>query len=141
VAKQSKRDRRRMRQTGMSGGGRVVRRVPARFPRRLPHAPLLSAKAHYRLRCREHAARAGVRAAARVVAVPVSTISRWRRRVRPDDLTSLAPRSRRPHRTRFEAGRRRRSRRSWPCASGTRAGARRRCGSCWPARGSRCARR
>ena len=100
MAKHSKRSRRRMRQTGMGGGCHVVRRVPARLQRRLPHAPTLSAEAHYRLRCLEHAARTSVAEASRVFAVPVSTIYRWRKRFRPDDLSSLEPRSRRPRRTR-----------------------------------------
>jgi transposase InsO family protein len=100
MAKHSKRIGRRMRQAGMGGGCQVVRRVPVRLQRHLPTAPILSAEAHYRLRCLEHAARTGVREAARTFAVPVSTIYRWRRRFRPDDLATLEPRSRRPHRTR-----------------------------------------
>ena len=100
MAKQSKRNQRRLRQGGMGGGFTVVRRVPARLQRDLPQAPTLSAEARFRLLCLEHAARAGVREAARTFAVPVSTIYRWRRAYRPDDLTTLEPRSRRPHRTR-----------------------------------------
>ena len=100
MAKHSKHNRRRMRQAGMGGGFQVVRQVPPRLQRRLPQAPTLSAEAHYRLRCLEHAARTSVAEASRVFAVPVSTVYRWRRRFRPDDLTSLEPHSRRPHRTR-----------------------------------------
>jgi transposase InsO family protein len=100
MAKHRKRNRRRMRQSGLGGGCQVVRRVPARLQRHLPHAPALSAEAHYRLRCLEHAARTSVAEASRVFAVPVSTIYRWRNRFRPDDLTTLEPRPRRPHRTR-----------------------------------------
>ena len=100
MAKHSKRNRRRLRQAGMGGGFTVVRQVPARLQRHLPQAPTLSAEAHYRLRCLEHANRTSVREAARTFAVPVSTVYRWRRRFRPDDLTTLEPRSRRPHRTR-----------------------------------------
>ncbi len=100
MVKPSKRTRRRMQQGGFGGGVRVVRRVPVQFQRHLPQAPTLSAEAHYRLRCLEHAARTSVAEASRVFVVPVSTIYRWRRRFRPDDLTTLEPRSRRPHRTR-----------------------------------------
>ena len=100
MAKPSKRTRRRMRQAGMGGGFTVVRPVPRRLQRALPQAPALSAAAHCRLRCLEHADRASVAEASRVFAVPVSTIYRWRNRFRPDDLTTLEPRSRRPHRTR-----------------------------------------
>ena len=100
MTKHSKRNHRRMRQSGLGGGITIVRRVPARLQRHLPHAPTLSGEAHYRLRCLEHAGRTSVREAAHVFAVPVSTIYRWRNRFRPDDLTSLEPCSRRPHRTR-----------------------------------------
>ena len=100
MSKHSKRNRRRMHQAGMGGSFAVVRRVPARLQRHLPDAPTLSAEAHYRLRCLEHAARTSVREASRTFGVPVATIYRWRRRFRPDDLTTLEPRSRRPHRTR-----------------------------------------
>lgn len=100
MAKHSKRNRRRMRQAGMGGGFAVARRVPPRLQRGLPQAPSLSAEARFRLLCLEHAARTSVREAARAFAVPVSTVYRWRKRFRPDDLTSLEPRSRRPHRTR-----------------------------------------
>ena len=100
MAKHSKRTRRRMHQAGMGGGFTVVRRVPIQVQRGLPNAPTLSAEAHYRLRCLEHAARTSVRAASLVFGVPVSTIYRWRKLYRPDDLTSLESRSRRPHRTR-----------------------------------------
>lgn len=100
MAKHSKRNRRRMQQAGMGGDVTVVRRVPIRVQRHLPHAPTLSAEAHYRLRCLEHAARTSVREAAQAFAVPVSTLYRWRKRYRPDDLTSLELHSRRPRRTR-----------------------------------------
>ncbi len=100
MAKHSKRNRRRMHQAGMGGGFRMVRQVPVRFQRRLPQAAPLSPEAQYRLRCLEHADRTSVREASRAFQVPVSTIYRWRRRFRPDDLTTLEPRSRRPHRTR-----------------------------------------
>ncbi len=100
MSKHSKRNRRRMGQAGMGGGFRVVRQVPVRLQRHLPTAPVLSAEAHYRLRCLEHAARTSVREASLAFRVPVSTIYRWRRRFRPDDLTTLEPRSRRPRRTR-----------------------------------------
>jgi len=100
MAKQSKRTRRRPHQAGLGGGFTVVRRVPIQVQRGLPQAPTLSAEAHYRLKCLEHSARASVREAALVFGVPVSTIYRWRKQYRPDDLTSLEPRSRRPTRMR-----------------------------------------
>ncbi len=100
MAKQSKRNRRRMHQAGMGGGFTVVRRVPIHVQRGLPNAPTLSSEAHYRLRCLEHAARTSVREASVAFGVPVSTIYRWRTRYRPDELTSLEPHSRRPKRTR-----------------------------------------
>ena len=100
MAKHSKQDRRRMHQAGMGGGVRVVRRVPVQFQRHLPQAPTLSAEAYERLRYVEYAQRTSVRDASIAFRVPVSTIYRWRRRYRPDDLTTLESRSRRPHRTR-----------------------------------------
>ena len=100
MAKQSKRNRRRMRQGGFGGGFSVVRRVPIRVQRNLPHAPTLSADADERLRVLEYAARTSVREASIAFRMPVPTIYRWRQRYRPDDLTSLECRSRRPNRTR-----------------------------------------
>ncbi len=100
MAKHSKRNRRRMHQTGMGGGFTVVRRVPIRVQRNLPHAPTLSADAYERLRLLEYAARTSVAEASIAFRVPVPTIYRWRTRYRPDDLTSLECRSRRPKRTR-----------------------------------------
>ncbi len=49
MAKQSKRNRRRMHQAGMGGGFTVVRRVPIRVQRNLPNAPTLSLEAYERL--------------------------------------------------------------------------------------------
>ena len=100
MAKHSKRNRRRMHQAGMGGGVTVVRRVPIRVQRSLPQAPTLSIEATFRLLCIEHAARRGVADAAITFKTPVSTIYRWRKRYRSDDLTSLEPGSRRPRRTR-----------------------------------------
>jgi len=100
MAKQSKRNRRRMHQAGMGGGFSVVPRVPLRVQQGLPHAPTLSPEARFRLLCVEHAGRRGVADAVIAFGVPQSTIYRWRKRYRPDDLTSLEPRSRRPQRTR-----------------------------------------
>jgi transposase InsO family protein len=96
MAKHSHLNRRRMQQGGFGGGFTIVRRVPTRFHQHLPHAPVLSADAQYRLRWLEHAARSSVREASLAFGVPVSTLYRWRSRYRPDDLTSLEPRSRRP---------------------------------------------
>ncbi len=100
MTKQSKRNRRRIHQGGFGGGFTVVRRVPIRVQRNLPHAPTLSADAYERLRFLEYAQRTSVREASIAFRVPVSTISRWRTRYRPDDLTSLECHSRRPNRTR-----------------------------------------
>jgi len=100
MAKHSKRNRRRMQQSGMGGGFTVVRQVPIARQRRLPNAPILSPEAQYRLRCLEQAARTSVVEASLAFGIPISTIYRWRARYRPDDLTSLEPRSRRPKRTR-----------------------------------------
>ncbi len=101
MAKHSKRNRRRMHQAGMGGGFRMVRQVPVRFQRRLPQAAPLSPRGPV------PAAGPGARGPdqrprgrAGLCLVPVSTIYRWRKRFRPDDLTTLEPRSRRPHRTR-----------------------------------------
>ncbi len=100
MAKHSKRNRRRLHQGGFGGGLTVVRRVPLRIQRGLPQASTLSAEAHYRLKCLEHAARTSVREASLVFGVPSPTIYRWRQRYNPHDLTSLEPRSRRPKTTR-----------------------------------------
>lgn len=100
MAKHSKRSRRRMHQSGLGGGLSVVRRVPLQVQRHLPDPPTLSDEAHYRLRYLEYAARTSVKEASLAFAVPVSTIYRWRTRYRPDDLTSLEAKSRRPRTTR-----------------------------------------
>jgi len=89
-----------MHQAGLGGGFSVVRRVPVRLQRDLPQAPTLSPEARFRLLCVQHAARRGVGEASRTFAVPPSTIYRWRKRYRPEDLTTLESRSRRPRRTR-----------------------------------------
>jgi transposase InsO family protein len=100
MAKHSKRNRRRMHQSGLGGGLTVVRRVPIQIQRGLPDPPTLSDEAHYRLRYLEYASRTSVREAAVAFGVPIATIYRWRQRYRPDDLTSLECRSRRPRTTR-----------------------------------------
>ncbi len=100
MAKHSKGHRRRLHQAEMGGGFSVVRRVPRRFQRGLPQAPTLSAEARFRLLCLEQAARASVADAGLAFGVPRSTIYRWRKRYRSDDVTSLEPRSRRPKRVR-----------------------------------------
>jgi len=89
-----------MHQAGLGGGFSVARRVPIRMQRTLPNAPTLSADAYERLRCLEYAQRTSVREASIAFQVPVSTIYRWRKQYRPDDLTSLEPHSRRPKHTR-----------------------------------------
>ena len=100
MAKHRKRNRRRLHQSGLGGGLSVVRRVPLAIQRHLPTPPTLSDEAHYRLRYLEYAARTSVREASLAFQVPIPTIYRWRQRYRPDDLTSLECRSRRPKTTR-----------------------------------------
>lgn len=100
MAKHSKHNQRRMQQGGFGGGFTVVRAVPLAVQRGLPTPPTVSAEAHYRLRYLEHAARTSVREASVAFGVPGSTIYRWRARYRPDDLTTLECRSRRPRTTR-----------------------------------------
>jgi putative transposase len=100
MAKHSKRNRRRMHQGGMCGGFTVIPHVPIALQRRLSQAPTLSADAYERLRYLEYAQRTSVREASIAFQVPIPTIYRWRQRFRPDDLTSLECRSRRPKTTR-----------------------------------------
>ena len=100
MAKHSKRNRRRMHQGGMGGGFTVIPHVPIAVQRNLPAAPTLSAAAYERLRYLEYAQRTSVKEASVAFQVPAQTIYRWRARYRPDDLTTLEPRSRRPTRTR-----------------------------------------
>jgi putative transposase len=100
MAKHSKRNRRRMQQGGFGGGFSVARRVPSSLQCRLPGTPSLSPEAEYRHRCLMQAKRTSVADASITFGVPISTIYRWRARYRPDQPTSLDPRSRRPRRTR-----------------------------------------
>ena len=99
MAKHSKFNRARMRQSGMGGGFTIVHRLPRRL-RQLPGAPRLDAELEFRLRCVECSYRDGVAGAVQRFGRSRATIYRWRQRYRPDDLTSLAPRSRRPKRVR-----------------------------------------
>lgn len=99
MVKYSKRNRRRMQQSGLGGGCTIVYQRPRR-PRQLPRAPKLSAAQEFRLRCVECSDRDGVSGAATRFGRSRATIDRWRRRYNPHDLTSLAPRSRRPKRLR-----------------------------------------
>lgn len=90
----------RVRRSGMGGGFSVVHRLPP-AARRLRPAPTLSDQARFRLRCVEHAQRAGVAAAAvTVFGVSRATVYRWRRRYDPHNLVTLEDRSRRPRRVR-----------------------------------------
>ena len=100
MTKHSKRNRRRMQQTGMGGGFTVVRRVPIRVQRHLPQAPTLGPEARFRLLCVEHARRRGVADAVLAFGVSAATVYRWRSCYRSDDPTALEPRSRRPKRVR-----------------------------------------
>ena len=99
MSKHSRWAKGQLRRSGMGGGFTVVSRLP-RVVRSLPVAPRLSDRAHFRLRCVEHAQRAGVRAAVEVFGVSRATVYRWRDRYDPADLTTLEDRSRRPKRVR-----------------------------------------
>ena len=99
MVKHSKRNRRRLHQSGMGGGFTIVHRR-ARRPRQLPRAPKLTAELEFRLRCVECSHRDGVAGAVQRFGRSHATIYRWRRRYNPGDLSSLAPRSRRPKRVR-----------------------------------------
>jgi transposase InsO family protein len=77
----------------------VVSAQPRR-PRQLPRAPRLTPELEFRLRCVECSYRDGVTVAATRFGRSRATVYRWRKQYRPDDLTSLAPRSRRPKRVR-----------------------------------------
>lgn len=98
MAKASKRNRRRMQQSGMGGGFHVVLRLP-KVARRLPTGPELDAATELRLRCVAYSYRAGVAAAVIAFGRSRATVSRWRQRYDPTDL-----RSRRPNRTRRRQG-------------------------------------
>jgi transposase InsO family protein len=99
MAKHSKRNRRRLQQSGLGGGFRIVHRLP-RWARRPPRPPRLEPVTEYRLRCVECAQRDGVAVAAHRFHRSRATVYRWLRRFDPQDLASLAPRSRRPKRVR-----------------------------------------
>lgn len=100
MTKHSKRNRRRLHQTGLGRSQSVVRIVPRSVQRGLPSPVDLSAAARFRLLCVEHAARTSVKEAARVFQVSLATVYRWRKQHHPDDLGRLEPRSRRPRTTR-----------------------------------------
>ena len=95
MSKHSRWAKGQLRRSGMGGGFTVVYRLP-KVARSLPSAPRLSDRAQFRLRCVEHARRAGVAAAAEAFGVSRATVYRWRARYDPTDLTTLEDRSRRP---------------------------------------------
>jgi putative transposase len=99
MVKHSKRARRRLRQSGLGGGFRIVHRLP-RAARQLPRGLRLTPALEFRLRCVECSHREGVTATAKRFRRSRATIYRWRARYDPKDLTSLVPRSRRPKRVR-----------------------------------------
>jgi transposase InsO family protein len=92
VSKHSKRNRRRLHQSGL---GRRLRVVTSQ-----PRAPRLTAEQEFRLRCVECSYRDGVAVAAERFGRSRATVYRWRKRYNPEDLRSLAPSSRRPKRGR-----------------------------------------
>ena len=96
MVKHSKRTRRRLQQSGLGSGLTIVHRLP-RWP---PRPPRLDPVTEYRLRCVECAQREGMTVAAARFHRSRATVYRWLRRYNPRDLTSLAPRSRRPKRVR-----------------------------------------
>src|SRR5687767_15384755 len=83
----------------MGGGFTIVHRLP-RPSRQLPAGPRLDPVTEYRLRCVECAQREGVAVAAQRFGRSRATVYRWLHRYVPQDLTALAPRSRRPKRVR-----------------------------------------
>jgi len=85
----------RVRRAGMGGAHTVALRMPG-AARRAASAPTLSDKARFRLRCVEHARRAGVAEAVVAFGVSRATVYRWVRRYDPQRLVSLEDRSRRP---------------------------------------------
>lgn len=99
MGKHSKRNRCRMQQSGMGGGFSIAYARP-QCVRRVTKTASLSDRARLRLRCVEHARRAGVAAAMEVFAVSRATVYRWATRYDPHDLSTLEDRSRRPTRTR-----------------------------------------
>lgn len=84
-----------VRRAGMGGAHTVAVRMP-RAARRAMAAPTLSDRATFRLRCVEHARRAGVADAVVAFGVSRATVYRWRKRYDPQRLVSLEDRSRRP---------------------------------------------
>lgn len=96
MAKHSKFHRQSLHRYGMGSQTRIHHHPLARV-RTLPS---LSPEALMRLKCLEFAARHTVSLAADAFQVHRSTIYRWRKRYNPRNLSSLEPRSRRPHRTR-----------------------------------------
>jgi putative transposase len=99
MGKHSKRNRRRLQQSGLGGGFAIVHRLP-KVAQRRTKATSLSDRAQFRLRCVQYSYRRDVPAAMEAFAVSRSTIYRWRARHHPDDLSTLESRSRRPKRTR-----------------------------------------
>lgn len=95
-----------VRRAGMGGAHTVAVRMP-RAARRAMAAPTLSDRATFRLRCVEHARRAGVADAVVAVGVSRATVSRWRKRYDPQRLVSLEDRSRRPRTVRKRTVRKR----------------------------------
>jgi transposase InsO family protein len=88
-----------MQQSGLGGALQVVSIQPHR-PRQLPRAVRLTAELEFRLRCVECSYRDGVTVAAERFGRSRATVYRWRQQYQPEDLSSLAPRSRRPKRVR-----------------------------------------
>lgn len=99
MGKHSKRNRRRMHQSGLGGGLSVVYRLP-KGSRRVVTAAELSLRAKNRMRMVIYAHTRGVAAAMEAFAVSRATVYRWRTTYDPTDLSTLEDRSRRPRRTR-----------------------------------------
>jgi putative transposase len=99
MAKHSKRNRRRMHQSGLGGGFSLAHRLPKVSRGRVQVAEL-SPIAEERLKIVRYAQKRGVAAAMEAFGVSRATVYRWLARYDPRNLRTLESRSRRPKRTR-----------------------------------------
>lgn len=99
MGKHSKRNRRRLHQSGLGGGFAIAHRLP-KVSRGRVRAADLSPKAQERLKIVRYAQKRGVVAAMEAFEVSRATVYRCLKRYNPRDLRRLENRSRRPKRTR-----------------------------------------
>jgi putative transposase len=99
MGKHSKRNRRRMHQSGLGGGFAIAHRLPT-VARGGIRAADLSPEAQERLKIVRYAHKRGVAAAMEAFEVSRATVYRCLKRYNPTDLCLLENRSRRPSRTR-----------------------------------------